>query len=128
MGIKTLIITIVLFIPILLGSTSDKTKSSDNCIDCDTKIKDSIIWERSTFYLDSLRGVLAKSVVDKKLKVDSLHKEVLHKDKIITTQSKKINNLSKELSVIKQSIKEEVVEKKDTVVKKTFFQKIGIKK
>jgi hypothetical protein len=114
---KGLILVVLLFSSLFMGGKKIKTE----CIDCDTKVRDSIIWAKSTIYLDSLRKEAVRVVVHKKLKVDSLGNVIEVKDKTINFQKKQINNLKDDL---KEKPKEIII--RDTIVvetKKSFWGK-----
>ena len=97
MANKILIVIALLFSSLFLGSIEEK------CLDCETESKDSIIWEKSTIYLDSLKKESIKLVVNKKLKVDSLGNVIAIKDKTIKNQKQQINNLKKEIDFVKKN-------------------------
>jgi hypothetical protein len=114
---KGLILVVLLFSSLFIGGKKIKTE----CFDCDKKVRDSIIWAKSTIYLESLRREAVKVVINKKLQVDSLGNVIEVKDKTIKFQKKQINNLKEDL---KEKPKEIII--RDTIVvetKKSFWGK-----
>ena len=117
---KGLILVLLLFSSLFIGGKKIKTE----CFDCEQEKKDSIIWAKSTLYLDSLRKEALKVVVDKKLQVDSLGNIIEVKDKTINFQKKQINNLKEDLQ---EKPKEIII--RDTIVvseKKSFWGRVKV--